>query len=187
MSSPIWMPGIGQTGPVSNKPAGLSTAGGFAFAKQLDPPLVLARVATGGALTSVSVAARINNPAARLVCAFSLSFEPDTQQSFTNYNSAVWSAQGIRPGGTRGREAGLHSIFASQTLPQLYEIASSVRVILITATLTPPKTSGAVTIPGNWVLGVEWEPAMPMCEDEIAALYNRCGAQVVLAATGDLG
>ncbi len=185
---PPGLPGIGQSAPVSTQPAGLGpSAAGFASAKQLDPPLVLARVNSSGTTrTSVSVAARIVNPTARLICSFGIGFEPDTQQAIGSFPLAVWSATAMRPGGNRGREARFHAIFTSQALPQQYEIASAVRLVLLEATLTIPLTGGAVAIPGNWILSVEWEPAMPMCPEEISALYGRCTAQRSLDPAGDL-
>jgi len=181
----LWTPGPAETAPQSPVAAGLSTAAGFAGPKQIRT--VLAKVNTSGTtLTSASVAARIDNPAARLVCGFSLSFEPKIPQVFTNYASAAWTATAMRPGGGTGREAKLHNIFSAQALPQLYEIASAVRSVLIEATVTIPLTAGAVAIEGEWVLVSEWEPGMPMCLDEIAALYARCNAQVVLAPASAL-
>lgn len=181
---PVWVPGAGQSAPMSDLPAGATNRGGW-----LEPKPVrvqLARVnSSGAALASVSVAARIQNPAARLVCQFSISFEPDTPQAFSNFNSAVWSAQAIREG-AEGREAQLHAIFSAQTLPQLYEISTGVRAIDVTATLTIPLTAGAAAIPGNWLLEVQWEPAIPMCSDELAALYSRCTARRTKDPAGPL-
>jgi hypothetical protein len=180
----IWVPGSGQTGAQSQLPAGAVAGGGWIEPKLLRVPLAKVN-GSGTQRTSVSVAARIDNPAARLVCSFSIGFEPEVPQTIADYQSSVWSADGIRPGAA-GREAGLHNIFATQPLPELYEISSALRAVQVSATLQIPLTAGAAAIPGLWVLVVEWEPAMPMCEAEVAALYSRCGARGVLDAAGPL-
>jgi hypothetical protein len=183
--SPLWVPGAAQTGPQSDKNAGAIGLGGW-----LEPVVrrvVLLKVnASGTQRLTASVAARIQNPATRLVCSFSISFEPETPQPFSNFNSSVWSAQAIREGTVEGREAQLHSIFSSQTLPQLYEISTGVRAIDVTATLAIPLTAGAAAIPGSWVLESQWEPAIPMCAEELATLYAKCLAKQTLVAAGPL-
>jgi len=146
----------------------------------------LARVESSGtSRTSASVAALVVNPAARLICSFSITFEPDTVQALANYNSAVWSARAMRVG-EDGRQAQLHEIFTSEGLPQLYEVGTAVRLIMLSATVTIPLTAGAAAIPGRWICEAQWEPAMPMCEDEIAALYSQTGLSVALAPPGSL-
>jgi hypothetical protein len=179
-----FVPGAGQSAPISARPAGTPGIGGMIRANT--KRLVLARVNTSGTTrTSADVTATIINPAARLICSFSLSFDPDSPQSFANYNSAVWSARGIRIG-DGGRQAALHEIFTSEALPQLYEASTAVRVIEVSATLTIPLTAAAATVAGNWVLEAQWEPGIPMCEEEIAALYSQTGLSLGLAAPGAL-
>jgi hypothetical protein len=178
------VPGAGQTSPVSARPAGTPGIGGMIRANT--KRLVLARVNTSGTTrANVAVAATIINPAARLVCAFSLSFDPDTVQAFANYNSSVWSARAMRIG-EGGRQAALHEIFTSEALPQLYEVSTAVKVIQISATLTIPLTAAAASVAGNWILEATWEPGIPMCEEEISALYSQTGLSIALAPAGDL-
>jgi hypothetical protein len=148
--------------------------------------VVLGRVESSGtSRTSASVAALINNPAARLVCSFSITFEPDTVQPISDYNSASWTATAMRVG-EDGRQAQLHDIFSGELLPQLYEVSTATRLILLTATLKIPLTAGSAAIPGRWICEAQWEPAMPMCETEIAALYSQTGLSVALAPAGSL-
>jgi hypothetical protein len=180
----LHVPGAGQSSPISSRPAGTPGIGGMIRAARKS--VVLARVESAGtSRTSASVAALINNPAARLVCGFSISFEPDTVQAISNYNSAAWTATAMRVG-EDGRQSALHAIFTSQVLPQLYEVSTAVRQILITATVTIPLTAAAAAIPGRWICEAQWEPGMPMCEEEIAALYSQTGLSVALAAPGSL-
>lgn len=143
-------------------------------------PLSLAKVNTSGTTrTSASVAARIDNPSARLVHSFSLAFEPKTPQAFTNYQSAVYSATAIRPR-LDGRESTLHAIFSNRSLPELWEVSSAVRGIIVEATLKIPLTAAAAEVEGEWVLVAEWEPAMPMCEEEFWDLASGCVARQTL-------
>ena len=88
--------------------------------------------------------------------------------------------------GEDGREAALHFLFEAQDLPEMYEIASAARVVQLSATLTIPQTAAAAAIAGRWICEAQWEPAMPMCEDEIAALYSQTGLSVGLAPGGPL-
>lgn len=178
-------PGPGQTAPQSPLYAGAREGGGW-----VEPNVrrvVLAKVNTAGTTrTSASVAARLDNPSARLVCSFSITFEPTTPQNFTNYNSAEWTARIVRPNSQDGREALLHELFGNEALPQGYEMTSSMRGVLITATLTIPLDGGGSAIEGNWVCEAQWEPAIPMCPEEAAAMYSRTALKLALAAAGPL-
>lgn len=177
-------PGAGQSAPQSELPAGSADGGGFI--EPLVRRVVLAKVNTAGtSRTSAAVAARIYNPAARLVCSFSVTFEPRTPQDFSNYNSATWSVRVMR-GAFEGREAKLHALFTGIALPEQYEVTSAARSLLIESTVTIPQTAAAAAIEGEWVLQVEWEPAISMCPGEAAALYSRCGATQTLRAAGPL-
>lgn len=179
------LPGPGQTAPVSNRPAGSVAGGGWIEDKPVR--VVLAKVNTSGsANTSAAVAADIYVPGARVIAGISLSFEPKQPQAFTNYNSAVWSLSAARPGRGEGRRAALHSIFSSQALPQLYEVSSAVRLYVMTATLTVPLTAGAAAIEGEWVLEVDYEPAMPMCEPEVTGMYALCSVVQTIKPSGPL-
>ena len=67
------VPGAGQGAPISERPAGTPGIGGMIRAARKS--VVLARVNTSGAArTSAAVSARVVNPAARLICSFSITF-----------------------------------------------------------------------------------------------------------------
>lgn len=179
------LPGVGQVAPLSRLPAGAVARGGWIEPKEV--PVVLAKVNTSGtSRTSASVAARVDIPAGRLIVGVSVGFEPATAQAFTNFASAVWSATAIRPRIDGGKEARLHSIFAGRALPEQWEVTTTVRSILIEATVTVPLTAASAAIEGEWVLMAVFEPAIPMCEEEVAAIYSRCGARQTLFASGPL-
>jgi hypothetical protein len=180
----IYVPGAGQGAPISGRPAGTPGIGGMIRPNR--KTVVLARVNSAGTTrTSASVAALVVNPAARLICSLSISFEPDTVQAIGSFAAATWTATAQRIG-EDGRQSQLHPIFTSQVLPQLYEVSTGVRLILLTATVTIPLTAAAAAIPGRWICEAQWEPGMPMCEEEVAALYSQTGLSVALAAPGSL-
>jgi hypothetical protein len=141
---------------------------------------VLARVNTAGTqVLTATVRATIKNPSRRLSCMFSLTFEADDNQVPNSYTSAAWTARAIRRNRITGKSGQLHTLVSSQALPNAYELDSAIREILITAALAIPATSAPATLPGNWVLLVEWEPNQPaMCQDEIENLFGDCDVSV---------
>jgi hypothetical protein len=162
---------------IGDRPSGESQV----IAGALGPKVVLVplvKVNTAGtSQTSGTVVARIRNPSRKLGCAFQIHFEVHqadgrTVASFAGAPSNVWTTRVYDPTGGHI----LHTIQTDQTLPRQYEMETFAPGVQITATLGLPLDVAAAAIAGTWVMVVRWEPVVPMCDEEIRALYNQCTA-----------
>lgn len=155
-----------------NSPRGANTPSGTL---KLVGPLAVCNL-SGTSNTSGTAYARIVNPSARLRCTFSVSFQPAIAGAITDYgvSGSTWDVRAMSPGSNGGPDSELHLLQSSQSLPRSYELDSGIKVVRVTAGLQIPRRS-AVEIAGNWVIEVEWEPSVPMCADELQALFGRCG------------
>lgn len=174
------VPGSGQSAPVVASPSGAIAAVGGVV-----PPLIvrepLVSVSPNSDLeasgTSVTRIARIFTPSARLVCQFSVGFEPTDPQVIDEFNTTpTWTAVAMRTASPGGREVPLHTIFSAQTLPQAYQV-EGMSDIRVSALCTIPDNSsivGSLGQPGVWVLEVRWDAGCAMCPEEILALYQLC-------------
>jgi hypothetical protein len=143
----------------------------------------LAAVATSGtSQTSGTVTARLTNPSARLICSWSVSFEPNAPVLITSYGSATWTLTAARPGGVAGRRAALHALETAVALPTMYEIAGGIREVDVSCALALPTP----TVAGSWVLQADWEPTVLICDAELAEIYSRCTAVLTRGLTAPL-
>lgn len=136
--------------------------------------------ASGSAGNSATVKCLIQLPSRRLSCAFSVSFEPDSSQRVASYAVApTWTATALRRNPVSNKVGTLHSIFSGRSLPELYEVDTAVRLIELSVLVTVAQDGAAATIPGVWVLLVEWEPNQDMasCPGEEAQLFGLCDAK----------
>jgi len=135
---------------------------------------VLARVdAASTAGQTVTARATLKNPSRRLSVCFSVAFEADDNSVPNTYPDSTWSARAVRRNRLTGKNPQAHALITAQVLPNMYELDSAIREILITAVLGVPLDGAAGVVSGNWVLLAEWEPNQPaMCEPEIKALFE---------------
>lgn len=168
---PLWQ------GARSERPAG--TAG--AVVGVLEPkviPVFLAKVnSSGTANTTDTVIARIRNPSRKLGCAFQVHFESKDQiavNAFDGSPANLWTTRVYDPEGGHL----LHFLQESVSIPRQYEVETFAPGFQISAVLGLPRDASSNVIPGQWVMRVRWEPVVPMCDDEVRALYGQCAAWV---------
>lgn len=179
-------PAPGQVGPRSADPAGAT--GGFTSTGIKRIPTHLAKVNTSGtALTSATVRARVRNPSSRLRCTISVSFEPATKTIVDSYTGSTWIVRALRPGDNEGgQECELHTLESGLALPRAYTIDDQIRLVEIRATLAIPTDGAAANLAGVWRMVTEWEPTIPMCDEEVFGLYSQCDASLVVGTARPL-
>ena len=151
---------------------------GFEALKVIRIPLLEVASAAPASGTSATRVARVITPGPELVAAIGVAFEPTTPVVIGSFNSAAWSMTAMRSGGSNGKEARYHSIFASASLPQQYGFAGIVPDVEISAALTIPLDGGAAGIPGVWILEVMWGASSPgLCREDREYLYNLCAVK----------
>lgn len=128
--------------------------------------------------TNGTARARIIVPSPALLVTMTLGYELATAGVIGSYVSATWSATLMRPAADGGRDCDLHSLWASETLPQGRAVSSLAGMIAISAALQIPTVS-AVSAPGQWVLEVKFVPAYPMCPEDVDTVLGACQVRVV--------
>lgn len=120
--------------------------------------------------TTGTAKARVIVPDPNLVVGMTLGFEMNTPGIISSYNTATWSATLVRPG---RRDADLHALWTTETLPQGRSVSGLVGDIALSAAMTIP-TSAGTGAPGQWVLEVTFKAAVPMCPEDEHELYAAC-------------
>jgi hypothetical protein len=144
--------------------------------KILRVPLAKANT-SGTTQTSGTVVARIRNPSRKLGCGFQIHFEVHqadgrTVNTFDGAPGNLWTTRVYDPEGGHL----LHEIQSSVTIPRQYEMETFAPGVQVTAVLGLARDIAAAAIAGTWVLTARWEPVVPMCDDEVRALYAQCAA-----------
>jgi hypothetical protein len=167
-----WMSGAKREGPAGERAVSLGALG----PKAIEVPLVKANT-SGTSQTSGLVIARIRNPSRKLGLAFQIHFEVHqadgrTIDSFAGAPANLWTTRVYDPDGGFL----LHVLQTDATLPRQYEMETFAPGVEIRATLGLPLDVAAAAVAGTWKLIARWEPVIPMCDDEVRALYSQCAA-----------
>ena len=174
-------------GPQQGRPAGEQQIIGGALGPKIHR-LPLAKANTSGTTqTSGTIVARLRNPSRKLGCGFQIHFEVHqadgrTVESYDAAPANLWTTRVYDPEGGHV----LHTIQSSVAIPRQYEMETFAPGVQITAVLGLPRDIAAGAIAGTWVLITRWEPVVPMCDDEVRALYAQCAVTLDRGLTAPL-
>lgn len=189
------LPGIGEHGPgVGGRQSGGRRS---PIVAPLERTVNLAHtlaVDDAGNIETGTAIAIVRTSSEKLRCHISIGFSAAVgmvnQQPPGEFWGAAVTLRALRPGDADVNEGELHTIVSGLALPVGYELDSEVRGVKVTAALSyvsiDPAFGTGFDFEGDWVLGVTWEPAEPMCDDEAALLYAGCGVYLLQYA-GTLG
>ena len=125
---------------------------------------------------------QVTNPSSRLNLIYEVFYEPDAAANeVADWNSSTW----VITGATRGAKfSGVPlqridppadiSTVTTRALPRAYEFSSGIGIIDVALTLNIPQDSGAADEPGWWRVRAMWEPNVPVPDEELVELFNRC-------------
>lgn len=132
--------------------------------------------------TTATAVVRVVVPDLSLLVGITLGFEPTANLNISSYASATWTGTLRRPASGQGREAELHSLWSSVSLPQGRAVSGLVGEIAISAAVKIPQSTeddpAALGVPGLWVLEATFASTVPMCPEDLQELYAECGVRL---------